>query len=285
MLSLNHLGYGAEVDITPGRLEHFYLIQIPLEGTARITNGTRTFEVGRGVGSILNPTLPTRMVWKNGCRKFLVQINGGELSRLVDALLGLSSPVPIVFEPRVDIARPEMNAWLGQLSRCVKAAEANRAFGSSGYRFQRVIEEELVLGLVQAQPSSITHFLESPCARPAGAAHVRRARAFLHDNAAQGFAVADLVRVAGCGLRSLQMGFQAAFGITPQQYARRARLDLAHARLQLAASGDTVAGIAHETGFAHLGRFSQTYRQVFGQSPSVTLQTGKSVHFDCYGLR
>ena len=40
-LSLNHLGYGAEVEINPGRLRHFYLVQIPLAGSAQITNGQR----------------------------------------------------------------------------------------------------------------------------------------------------------------------------------------------------------------------------------------------------
>ena len=289
-LSLNHLGYGAEVEINPGRLRHFYLVQIPLAGSAQITNGQRSFGVGAGFGSILNPTLPTRMLWHAGCRKLLLQIQRDALHALVQAYLGTALRTPLVFDPMLDFTRPALHDWLIQLSRCVQAAEASRAFGASHYRFQRTIEEELALGLVQAQPSSISHFLQSPCTRPAQAGHVRRARAFIHDHITEPFRIQDLTRAAGCGLRSLQTGFQAAFQVSPQQYAIRARLDLAHARLQLAGPGETVADIAYDCGFAHLGRFAQAYQRVHGQPPSVTLKTGKAAGgaagaFDAAGLR
>lgn len=284
-ISLNHLGYGAEVEISPGRLEHFYLIQIPLVGAAQITNGTRSFDVGSGVGSVLNPMLPTRMVWGDGCCKLLVQIDHDALTTLARDCLGVPAAVPVVFDPRIDLSRRPIQDWLVQLARCVKAAEKGRAFGASQYRFQRMIEDELILSFVRAQPSSISHILESPCTRPAGVSHVRRARAFIHDHVAEPYSISDLIDVAGCSLRSLQMGFQSAFGISPQQYITRTRLDLAHARLQLASPGDTVAGIAQDAGFAHMGRFSQTYRQVFGQSPSATLLTAPGLNFDCAGLR
>lgn len=284
-ISLNHLSYGAEVEISPGRLEHFYLIQIPLVGTAQITNGSRSFDVGSGVGSVLNPMLPTRMVWGDGCCKLLVQIDHAALTDLVRDCLGVTIAVPVVFDPRIDLSRRAIQDWLVQLARCVEAAEKGRAFGESHYRFQRMIEDELILNFARAQPSSISHILESPCIRPAGVSHVRRARAFIHDHVAEPYSIPDLVAVAGCSLRSLQMGFQAAFGITPQQYVIRTRLDLVHARLQLAKPGDTVAGIAQDAGFVHMGRFSQCYRQVFGQSPSVTLWNATSLNFDCSGLR
>lgn len=284
-ISLNHLSYGAEVEITPGRLEHFYLIQIPLEGTAQITNGTRSFDVGSGFGSILNPMLPTRMVWGDGCRKLLVQIDKAALSDLARVCLGVASAVPVVFDPCIDLSRQPIQDWLVQLARCVKAAEMGHAFGQSQYRFQRLIEDELILSFVRAQPSSISHILESPCTRPASVSHVRRARAFIHDHVADPYSIPDLIEVAGCSLRSLQMGFQASFGISPQQYIIRTRLDLAHAHLQLAKPGDTVSSIAQDAGFVHMGRFSQIYRQVFGQSPSTTLMNANSLHFESRALQ
>ncbi|TVS00555.1 MAG: AraC family transcriptional regulator [Rhodobacteraceae bacterium] len=284
-LSLNHLSYGAEVEIDPGLLEHFYLVQIPLEGGADITNGGRSFCADRQVGSILNPSLPTRMIWGDGCRKLLVQIRRDALSELVEVMLGARLETPLVFDPRLDLSRPGPHAWLRLLTRCVQAAEARRAFGASGYRFQRVIEEELALALVQAQPSSITHFLESPCARAAHATHIRKARSFIHDHIAEPFRMRDLTRAAGCSLRSLQIGFQTAFQVTPQQYAIRARLDRAHSRLQFATPAESVASIAHDCGFTHMGRFAQTYQEVYGQPPSATLRTGKAESFDAAGLR
>lgn len=284
-LTLNHLDYGAQVEIDPGLLEHFYLVQIPLKGSAQITNGRCSFGVGSEVGSILNPMLPTRMVWHAGCRKLLLQIRRDALAALAEAYLGMALRTPVIFDPMLDLTRPGIRSWLVALARCVRAAERCRAFGDSNYRFQRAIEEELALGLVQAQPSSITHLVESPCARTAHASHIRRARAFINDNIAEPFRIHELIRAAGCGMRSLQTGFQAAFQVTPQQYIIRARLDLAHSRLQLDSQGETVASIAYDCGFTHLGRFAQSYQRVFGQPPSETLRTGKAGWFDASGLR
>lgn len=95
----------------------------------------------------------------------------------------------------------------------------------------------------------------------------------------------ELTRAAGCGWRSLQTGFQAAFQVTPQQYTMRARLDLAHSRLQLASQGESVANTAHDCGFTHLWRFSQAYQQVFDQPPSATLKNDTAKGFDASGLR
>lgn len=284
-LTLNHLGYGGQVEIDPGLLDHFYLVQIPLEGTAQITNGRRSFGVGTGVGSILNPKLPTQMVWHAGCRKLLVQIRRGALEALVETYLGMALRVPVIFDPRLDLNAPGIRAWLLGLARCVQAAEHRRAFGASNYRFQQPIEEELTLGLVHAQPSSIAHFLDSPCARAAQSVQLRRARTFIHDNIAEPFRMEDLARAAGCGLRSLQAGFQVAFQVTPQHYIMRARLDLAHSKLQLDSQEETVANIAYDCGFAHLGRFAQAYRKVFGQTPSETLKSGKAGQLDASELR
>ena len=39
MLSLNYISYGADVEIDPGELGDFYLIQMPVTGAATIRNG------------------------------------------------------------------------------------------------------------------------------------------------------------------------------------------------------------------------------------------------------
>jgi AraC-like DNA-binding protein len=59
----------------------------------------------------------------------------------------------------------------------------------------------------------------------------------------------------------------------PHQYLRLRRLHLARRALASAdATVGTVTQIANEYGFAELGRFAVLYRQLFGESPSVTLR-------------
>ena len=49
---------------------------------------------------------------------------------------------------------------------------------------------------------------------------------------------------------------------------------LQRARKKLVEGGDAtlIASIAMESGFTHLGRFSQTYKKRFGESPSESLR-------------
>ena len=80
---------------------------------------------------------------------------------------------------------------------------------------------------------------------------------------------------AGASVRALQYGFKQAYGITPMQMVRLERLRWAHYLLQGARPNQTVTQIASDLGFSHLGRFSQDYRDAFGETPQQTLNFAK----------
>ena len=102
---------------------------------------------------------------------------------------------------------------------------------------------------------------------------LRRALAFIHDNAQTDIGLNDIAAVVGVTPRSVQYMFRRHLGTTPLEYLRRVRLDNAHRDLLAAdPSVDTVTAIAGRWGFSHAGRFSIAYRQVFGTSPSRTLR-------------
>jgi len=60
-------------------------------------------------------------------------------------------------------------------------------------------------------------------------------------------------------------------GMSPMQYLRLRRLNLARHELQRRNSQTSVTATAMNYGFWHLGRFADEYRALFGESPSVTL--------------
>jgi transcriptional regulator GlxA family with amidase domain len=102
---------------------------------------------------------------------------------------------------------------------------------------------------------------------------LRRAVAFIHDNAQSDIGLRDIAAAVGVTPRSVQYMFRRHLGTTPLEYLRRLRLDRAHRDLQAAdPSVDTVTAIAGRWGFTHAGRFSVAYRHVFGTKPSRTLR-------------
>jgi transcriptional regulator GlxA family with amidase domain len=80
-----------------------------------------------------------------------------------------------------------------------------------------------------------------------------------------------LADVAHSNPRSIQTGFKKCFKMTPTQYIRSYRLDIAHEKLKRAAiTGLSVAEIAYSCGFNDQSKFARYYRAKFGQLPSET---------------
>ena len=74
--SVNFVSYGSAVEIDPGALSRFFLLQIPLKGQALVRCGTMLTEAEAGTrASLLSPTLPTRMTWSEGCEKLILLID------------------------------------------------------------------------------------------------------------------------------------------------------------------------------------------------------------------
>jgi AraC-like DNA-binding protein len=84
--------------------------------------------------------------------------------------------------------------------------------------------------------------------------------------------LADVCRATGTSERALQHCCHDELGIGPIQYLWLRRMHLAHRALLLAKSTKTtVTAIATEFGFWELGRFAVAHRQLFGETPSVSL--------------
>lgn len=90
--------------------------------------------------------------------------------------------------------------------------------------------------------------------------------------------VADISEAAATNVRQLERIFRSEIGLTPSRYVRARRLTVARNRLQNLASTSaetTVASVALDSGFDHLGRFAGEYRACFGELPSETLKATK----------
>ena len=84
--------------------------------------------------------------------------------------------------------------------------------------------------------------------------------------------IENLCSATGVGVRTLQRCFREYFDVTISEYLKTVRLNAAYRSLNASHTDhSTVAAIALQHGFTHLGRFSVEFRQRFGESPSATL--------------
>lgn len=103
-------------------------------------------------------------------------------------------------------------------------------------------------------------------------ATLRRAVAFIEDNAHRDISVADIAGAAHVTIRAVQLAFARHLETTPLAYLRRVRLDCARRDLLAAdPARRTVAGVAYRWGFHSSSRFAVLYRQAYGVPPSHTI--------------
>src|ERR1700761_7508774 len=78
--------------------------------------------------------------------------------------------------------------------------------------------------------------------------------------------VSKLARVAHVSRAHFSREFRATFGETPHRYLQRRRVERAMELLR--ETDQSVTEICFDVGFASLGTFSRTFREIVGRSPS-----------------
>lgn len=102
---------------------------------------------------------------------------------------------------------------------------------------------------------------------------MRRIGEWAADSPEETLNLMELSQIAGVSLRQLQHAFKAYTGMTPTHWLRLRRLNSAHRELLKSSPlSTTVAEVAMQWSFWHLGRFSSSYRGLFGELPSETLK-------------
>lgn len=269
---LYYLDYGAEVMITPGALENFYLVQIPLAGAAEITCGRERIVSTPRLASVPAPTEHLAMHWGEGNPQLIVWMRRAALEEQLGKLLGRQPRMPLRFDLGMDLTSPASRSWLGIVD--LLRREVDNPGGMLGQPLVvKQLESLLTSQLLLAQPhnfSTALHREEAPRVAPPA---VRRAMEIIECHAAEPLTVEDVAEAVGVSVRALQEGFRRHVGTTPVSYLREVRLDRVRAELKAAAPGTvTVTDVAYRWGFFHPGRFAIAYRERFGEHPSRTLR-------------
>jgi AraC-like DNA-binding protein len=145
-------------------------------------------------------------------------------------------------------------------------------------------ESPLLLGSVERLLAGLLldTFPNTAMPSPAGVKRVgatgpdslRRAVAFIEQNARRDIGIADIATAARISQRGVELAFRRHLETTPTRYLREVRLDAAHQELIGASSEDriSVTEVAHRWGFSSPGRFGEYYRRTFGATPGETLR-------------
>jgi AraC family ethanolamine operon transcriptional activator len=141
----------------------------------------------------------------------------------------------------------------------------------SEYQIQqqiKAIEEQIilmVLAIYDTKETGISH------PKRLGNQHnyiVQRCHDYVTSSEGSCASVVDICESLHIPHRTLNYSFHKATGTSPMQYLRAVKLNAA--RRELLQTGLSITDIAANYGFFHMGYFSQEYRRLFGETPSMT---------------
>lgn len=270
--ALNFLTYGTDVIIDPGSLERFYLVQLPLAGSALVTCGKESVESSPCSAVILNPDEHVEMRWSGASAQLLLWVPRQSVERRLAEVMGEEPKVPVEFGVELRQVAGMTGAWCTMVKDLARNLDEN---GVEWLRFRPAVsalEDCLVRGLIYQQPHNYTERLLKP-AVPAHSRQLQRALDYIEGAALECTTVAHIAQYAHLSVRALEEGFRRHYGTTPMNYLRNTRLDRTRAAIvanALTGSPETITEIAFRHGFNHLGRFSAYYRDRIGESPSDT---------------
>lgn len=268
-VGFGHMLYGASVDIDPGRLGNFFLLQFPLQGEETIVTNNRSLLSTPQMGSIISPTQGFRMRHSQRTQKLFLRIERQALENKYVQYYGRPLRGKLEFESGICLTKPA--------GRALKQLIDWQFFqASEGDLFERPLiasqlEETLMLSVLGSLPHNQ---VVAPQPAPALAPHfVHEAEAFMQEHAHLPLTAGEVATHVQVSLRTLFAGFKKFRNTSPMAYLRDVRLQKAHAELSSPSGPDiTVTHVALRWGFTHLGQFSAAYRRRWGVLPSETLR-------------
>jgi AraC-like DNA-binding protein len=245
-----------------GHIADYHLLIFCLRGQALLESagGQRVANAERGV--YLAPAHPFRGEFSEDCEQLVIRIDAATMRKH-------TGRHGAVLNGALDLRRPALQPWFRMLDSIVHEPETvamlsrDPAIAAS---YERLFIDMLLSG--QGLPPD-------EGGRGLAPASVRKAETFIEANADRPICLEEIARAAAVPSRTLLNSFRRFRRTSPMRHLRDVRLERARARLSRYELGTTVAAVALDVGFAHLGRFSQDYAARFGEKPSETLERAR----------
>jgi AraC-like DNA-binding protein len=270
-ISINLMRIGPSVDVWPGALEHFYLVQIPIQGAVQISLGDERVLCAGATAAVISPGEGLRLRWSDNCTQLILQIPRETLEARLAERFGYKQQHPLKFQAAFDLGSSAGHDWLALLNFTVRSVDDGGPFSRDPLRAD--LEDLLLSGLLAIQPHNYVGEL-----RDSGGPvpyYVLRAEREMRERMATPLKIARLAAVAGVSERTLHDGFRRFRATTPMGRLTALRLAAARRRLLEAKPGVTIGRVAAEAGFFQFGRFAGFYRNAFGELPSATLRAAR----------
>ncbi len=262
-LDLCRISYGGSVRVTSPALENIFHLQVLLRGNCLWRGPQREHHLVPGELLLINPDDPVDLTYSEDCEKFILKLPISVLESVCDEQRW-KRPASGVRFLRNHYQLDELEGFLGLLGMVCQESEASEPMLRVQEHYTQIVGSKL-LTLMH------TNIIRENLA--AGGANLERILDYIERNLKQELSAEHLATQACMSQRSLYVLFERELGVTPLQHIRQRKLARIHACLSdPSCTVRSLTELALDYGFLHLGRFSDSYRQHYGELPSSTLK-------------
>lgn len=259
----------SQVDLNSG-----YLVYLMHKGRLEIGLGSKTYVCDQEslVVVSVHPQVTVRIGPESqGC---FVAIPAAALESALSTLLNRKPTRTISFCPLIPRSRPGVETLLRLIEYLFQECSHSDGPRTSTPLAVRQLEGTLLTLVLESLPHTYSDEILSAL-KPAEPWHVRRCEEYILANLDQPLSIADLAAAVKASPRTLHEGFRRYREYSPMEFLRKARLERARKELLDPTNTKTVTEVAVDWCFWHLGRFSRTYFEAFGEKPSETLSRAR----------
>jgi len=137
--------------------------------------------------------------------------------------------------------------------------------------FYTCLKEELISVLIEILFSEESS--DIPKAKDQMVLYWDRVESYIETHKSRPIMISELSKAVGIGERSLYRMFNDRFNLSPKAYLNTIRLNGVNNDLTNTSSSEkTIADIANNWGYWHMGQFAADYKKLFGELPSQTFK-------------
>ncbi len=269
-MAIGTISYGANVAINISKLRA-YSISLPIHGKQALNVHGAKYLSHETKGLIVSNAELQDLIIDKDCKKIQVVIPEQSLQMVLADLLNRKVEQPVIFNPEMCLDSGQLiEAWWKNIQNFLQLKSQYTGF----YGLQMLSEDYenfVIKALLLSQENNYSHALKE-LSQQREPSYISKVRNFIVAHAHEEICADDLQRLAGVSKSKLYEEFQYYYGTSPMSYLRKYRLQQIY---KILSSSDhhrklSISKLAYDWGFNHLSRFSQEYREEFGENPSET---------------
>jgi AraC family ethanolamine operon transcriptional activator len=216
---------------------------------------------------ILPPGAPHESIYNDGASYVAISLVPSD----VDALFDAEAVDKDIFKKASRYRLPtslwrDIRRSLVSVVEQVESGASELSPGGADY-LQRALQDLVTVGLLRCMPPT------QPISVSQNVQLLQDVENYMETAGTRPIHVSELCSTFHVSRRTMHRAFQETIGTGPIAYLQRKRLCAVQAILCRSEPSDTtVSSVALEQGFFELGRFSEYYKSLFGESPSETLR-------------